>query len=230
MDDSLARSAIQAALHGDWSRAEEINNEILTKDPENKDALNRLGKALFELGRVSQAKATYKKVLKIDSYDTIAQKALTRLSKAKPPKQNNKQVTTVYSSSFLEEPGKTKTVSLIHLGSKSVINNLDIADTVVLTPHMHRVSAQTPEGKFIGRLPDDISRRLIKLIRSGNEYEAFVRSVNNEGVRIFIRETKRSSTLGDLPSFPMAEKQNYIAFTSPDLIHKEKPEIEDEDD
>jgi len=116
---------------------------------------------------------------------------------------------------FLEEPGKTKIVSLLHLGdSKKVLANLDSGDEVVFKLGNHRISVCTLNKKYIGRLPDDLSVSLIKLIKRGNEYQVFVKSSKPQEIKVFIRETKRVKELENIPSFS-SEKINYISFTPP---------------
>lgn len=225
--DLLAQKAVQAALKGAWQEAKELNLKILKQKPKDIEALNRLGRAYSELGDYKKATATYKKVLKLDKYNPIAQKALEKLAKMK--KNQNAQAASVPNQSgglFIEEPGKTKTVSLIHLGDKSLITGLDVGDRVYLIPHAHRVSVQTKARKYIGRLPDDLSRRLIRLIRAGNEYECIVRSATPKQVRVFIKEVKRTASMKDIPSFPLQDKAKYTAFTPPELVREDKPDTE----
>lgn len=220
--EQLAQKAIRAALQGSWNEADSLNRQILKQNPRDTDALNRLARALAELGKSQQARQIYKRVLRLDTYNTIAQRALERLRKKRKAGKQTKSHPV--ESSFLEEPGRTKTVALIHLGGEPVISSLDTGEPVTLLPHSHRVSVQTEEGRYIGRFPDDLSRRLIKFIRAGNEYKALVRSVEPNQVKIFLKETKRVPQLANSPSFPSSEKQGYISFTPPDLVHEEKPE------
>lgn len=206
----LAQRAIEEALRGNWNSAANLNKEILSQTPKDCEALNRLARAELELGRLSRAKTTYKKVLRIDPYNTIAQKALERLGNVKRVKKPKNGQLSPTEASFLEEPGKTKMVTLIHLGAKSVLTSLLSGDPIILSPHSHRVSVLTPDRRYVGRIPDDLSRRLIKLTRAGNEYLSLVRTSSPTTVRIFIRETKHSEKLKE-PSFPV-EKNNYAAL------------------
>lgn len=228
MDLSLAQQAIDAALAGDWNAAEKANNAILLHEPDNKGALNRLGRAYAELGKLTKALTCYKKVLKRDPYNSIAQKAIEKLERIeKKPQQSKNGINNTTPASianvFLEEPGKTKTVPLLHLGDKSVISLLDSGDEVKLLLQNHKASVHdNVDNKYIGRLPDDIAIRLIKLSRAGNKYIAHTRSVKADEVKIFIREIGRADSLEGIPSFP-AEKTSYISFTPPELIHHEKP-------
>lgn len=238
--DTLAQSAIEEALKGNWNKAEKLNEEILDETPNNKEALNRLARACLELGKIKKSLSSYKKVLKIDPYNSIAQKAIPRLqalensplSKEKMKKKANGTANSPVSTAnlFIEEPGKTKTIILIHLGDPSVISILDAGEIVNLSPHAHRVSVETEEGHYVGRLPDDLSRRVIQLSRLGYEYKSYVKAVTADSVKIFICEVKRAEKMTDIPSFPQTEKPNYVSFTSPDSIHEERPDVSTSDD
>ena len=209
MNEDLAQKAVTAALAGDWKEAEKINKQILKGDKSDVDTLNRLARAYAEQGNLKKAKETAQKVLKINPFNQIANKSL---KKWKSLRRGEKTVSGPSSAeAFLEEPGKTKMVSLLHLGASSALAKLDAGDEVKLTPHKHRVSVTTLDGKYIGRLPDDIAAILRKLTKHGNEYQTLIKSVEPKDVRVFIRETKRSEKLKDVPSFP-AEKISYISF------------------
>jgi len=217
MDENLIQQAISDALAGEWKRAISTNKEILKLEPEDIDSLNRLARAYVETGDVVRARKTANKVLKLDPYNPIANKSLKRWiglrSGARPV--NNVSV----SGTFLEEPGKTHIVSLLHIAGKKILNSLDAGDEVLLNPHRHRVSITTKQGKYVGRLPDDLSARLRKLIAAGNEYVVYIKSVDEANLRVFIKENKRVPKLANVASFP-SEKIEYIAFTPPELVHK----------
>lgn len=219
MDIDLAQKAISAALDANWKEAVTLNQQILKTSAEDIDALNRLSRAFAELGNIKKAKRLAEKALKLDPFNSIAAKALAKwkgLKKGEPLGSN-----LTGADAFLEEPGKTRMLSLIHLGDAKLIAKLDAGDTVRLTPHSHRVSVITMDGKYIGRLPDDISARLRKLIALGNEYSILVKSTVSSDVKIFIREVKRATKLSETPSFP-PEKIDYISFTPPELVHKKE--------
>src|SRR3989344_1623983 len=228
MDQDLPQEAISAALKGDWKRAVEINSNILQIDKIDTDAINRLARAYAELGNFQKAKAECNKVLRIDPYNMIATKSLEKWKNLK----KGETYTSHPSSAqiFLEEPGKTKIVSLLFLGDAKVLAKLDSADEVRLNTNSHRVSVLTTDNKYIGRLPDDISARIKKLIKSGNEYQVYIKSAANSDVKVFLREAKRDKSLSDIPSFA-SEKIDYISFTPPELVHKKEDvhpiEVED---
>lgn len=219
MQKDLAQEAIALALRGKWKEAIAVNKQILKKDSKNVDALNRLARALKELGNINEAKIIAKKVLKIDSFNSIALKALEKWKTLK--KGETYLSGPADPKIFLEEPGKTKIVGLLFLGSPKLLAKLDAGDEVKLNTHSHRVSVTTADGKYIGRLPDDLSARLKKLIELGNTYLVFIKSIDKSEVKVFIRESKRVEKLGDFPSFS-PEKIDYISFTPPELIHKKE--------
>lgn len=107
----------------------------------------------------------------------------------------------IHSQIFLEEPGKTKIVSLIHLADSDKLLQLNCAQKVSIICGNHRVNITTNSGQYIGKLPDDLASRIIRLKKSGYAYEAFIKAVDENEVRIFLRETKRQNNDSG-PSFP----------------------------
>jgi tetratricopeptide (TPR) repeat protein len=217
MDQNLSQKAISEALAGNWNEASNINKKILKEEPKNVDALNRLARAFAELGEIEKAKKTAKRVLKIDPFNTIALKAIKKWSAIK----SSRIVPAITSSSetFLEDPGKTKIIALLYLGDPSLISKLDSGDELKFACHAHRVSVTTADGKYIGRLSDDLSAKLRRLIEAGNEYQVLVKSIDSESVKIFVREIKRCKKFQNTPSFA-PEKINYVSFTPPELVRK----------
>jgi tetratricopeptide (TPR) repeat protein len=219
MDIDLAQQSIAAALEGSWEKAVTLNKEILKEDNKNVDALNRLARALSELGEISKAKKIAQQVIDLDPSNSIAIKALKKWTGIKsgdviPSKTSSPEV-------FLEEPGKTKMVSLLHLGCMSVIGKLDSGDEVMINDHCHRVAITTMDGKYIGRLPDDLSARLKKLISLGNVYKSYIKSIDPENVEVFLREVQRGKKAGDTASF-FPEKIDYVSYTPPELVRKKE--------
>jgi tetratricopeptide (TPR) repeat protein len=215
MDTDLAQKAVSEAMKGNWKEAVSLNKKILAETPNDVDALNRLARAYAECGEVKQSKKTSEKVLKLDPTNSIAAKSLKKLKGAK--KSEVIAVTQVSPAAFLEEPGKTKIVPLLCLGDKAQLAKLNPGDEVKLAPHGHRVSIISQNGKYLGRLTDDLSARLRGLIKNKYEYQVLVKSVDETGIKIFIRETARGQKCADVPSFP-AEKIDYISYTPPELV------------
>lgn len=227
MESNLSKPAVNAAISGNWGDAVTLNKKILSSNPSDIDALNRLARAYAEIGDIKRAKITAKKVTKIDPYNNIAQKSLKKWKNIK--KISNGPSAPFSPQLFLEEPGKTKLVILIHLGGSTTIANVDAGDEVRLNTQGHRVSVFTLNGKYLGRLPDDISARINKLTSLGNTYQTHVKCSNEDDVKVFIREKERSKKLKDTPSFS-SEKIDYVSFTSPELVHSRVGLISQDED
>lgn len=221
MDTSLAQYAINLALEAKWDAAKKANLEILKSNPNDIDALNRLVHAACELGEIAEAKKTCQKVLSLDPTNTIAVRSLEKLNVLKKGEAGSQ--TLISPEAFLESPGKTKLVSLLHPGDAKVLAKLDAGDEVFLSVSAHRVSVINSEGKYIGRLPDDLSARLRNLIKIGNKYQVLIKSVLERDVKIFVREIERAEGAKDITSFPM-EKLDYVSFTPPELVHRQSEE------
>lgn len=227
MDRDLSQDAITYALKGNWDKAIETNLKLLEVNGSDIDALNRLAKAYAEKGSFKKAVSTSQKVIKIDPFNTIATKALTKWKGLKRGETYSSGPSSA--DTFLEEPGKTKIVSLMHLGDNKLLAKLDCGDEVKLNPHSHRASITTFDGKYVGRIPDDMSARLRQLTKYGNSYKVYIKSVTEKDVKIFIRETSRSERLKDIPSFP-GEKIEYVSFTPPELVHDKEDFVADSDE
>ena len=75
----------------------------------------------------------------------------------------------------------------------------------------------------MGTIPDDLSLRLIKFIKGGNRYQAFVKAVDRQNLEIFIQEIFRSKRFRNLPSFSPSGG-GYLSYLSPGTIYKGRPE------
>ena len=197
----LKSQAIQTALVGDWSNAITINRSILTEEPDDIDTLNRLAYAFLSMGSIKDAKSVYEKVLSLDMKNPIAIRNLKRLNDL-----NTKKIIIPLNNLFIEEPGKTKVIELINLADNKILCRLRSGETLNLRIKRNKIFALDTENQYIGMLPDDICQRLIKFINGGNQYEGYVRTVDNNRVSIFIRELKRVKRYRDQPSFVSTDK------------------------
>jgi len=219
--------AIQTALLGDWQNATAINKALLNSNPNDIEALNRLAFALTVLGKLKNAKSIYKKVLRIDSLNPIALKSIKRLTAISPQKKIKNLALTTVNHAFLEETGKTKVVALVNVAQSKVIARLSVGQSLVISIKRLKIFIQDKTLQYIGVLPDDIGKRLIKFIKGGNEYEAYVKSANDHYVIIFIREIKRAYKFKDQPSFPYTtDKSLDFKKKSPKAVQKENKEDE----
>jgi len=201
----LTQKAIQAAIKERWKKAVEINKNILKNNPQDTKALNRLAHACFKTGDLKEAKSTYQQVLKIDRANLIAQRNLEKFKNTKTLKKKRKSATY---PSFLEEPGKTKTLSLVKLASRDQLAQLDIGEALRLNPKKRSLSVADQSGQYLGALPDDLAKRLLYLIARGNQYEVSVKLVEKNRLIIFIKETFKSKKNQDITSFPSGAARN----------------------
>ncbi len=219
--NDLEKQAVQTATKGAWQKAIQLNRQLIKENPKDIGALNRLARANWELGKTAQAQKTYRQVLKLDPYNSIAAKNLERLVKKRRISQQKK--INYPSNLFLEEPGKTKTIKLIRLASAEVLSDLSHGQPVELEPKKRNISVASEDKAYLGTIPDDLSLRLIKFINGGNRYQAFVKAVDRQNLEIFIRETFRSKRFHNLPSFSPSGG-SYLSYLSPKIIYKGRPE------
>jgi tetratricopeptide (TPR) repeat protein len=198
---SLVSQAIQTALTGDWNKAIELNKEILKENPDDIATLNRLGFAMLSLGDVKEAKNVYEKVLSLDMKNPIALRNLKRLNSG-----NNTRTNMPINNLFIEETGKTKVIELVNIADKKVLSQLRSGEKISIKIKRNKIFALDQEEKFLGMLPDDICKRLIEFMNGGNIYDAYVWSVSDNKISIFIREVKRMKKYINQPSFLSSEK------------------------
>lgn len=199
----LKTQAIQIALTGDWDQAIALNKQILVEEPTDIDTLNRLAFAYTILGKIKEAKQTYQKVLDIDAANPIAQRNIKKLGFATTKTTASIHIST---NMFLEESGKTKIVSLINTAPAQTIKSLQMGQLVFLSIKRSKIFVQDTNKLYIGMLPDDIGKRLIKFLEGGNEYESYIKSAHDHEVLIFIKEVKRVAKFKNQPSFLFGDK------------------------
>lgn len=198
----LARSAIDEALSHNWDKAIAINESILQISPEDIDAMSRLAYAYCQQAEIEKAKKLYRKILNLDKYNYLAKKHLEKLNAL--PKSGIKNLSNRKSLSpqtFIEEPGKTKTVTLKNLAPIKILVTASVGDLVMLSVKKHSIEVRDSNKVYLGALPDDIAFRLIKLIKAGNDYLICIKNVGKNSLTVFIKETKRGKRFGMLPSF-----------------------------
>lgn len=214
MSPDLATLAIKAALINDWQEAIRTNLVILKDDPKDIGALNRLAHAYKESGNLEEARQTYRRVLKIDRFNLIAQKnlkfleVLPKFSKKQEKACRNNEVVlgsrSFQPKMFLEEPGKTKVVNLVNLAPTDVLLTLSCGTQINPLIKRRTIIFVDTSGVYLGALPDDLSAKLIKRIGGGNRYEALIKTVAKNSLSIFIREVYCAPRFKNQPTFPCA--------------------------
>lgn len=203
--------AVSAALSQDWKEAIRVNTAILKANKNDIDALTRLAYAYVKTGQFILAKKTYEKVLAIDEYNQIAQKNLAKLSQMKKKNIKNTDRVQVSPMIFLEEPGKTKIAECIHTAPSQVLSSLSAGQEVMLKQKNHCVEIRSLQNTYLAALPDDLSFKLNKLISAGNTYQAVVKSVDKNSLKVIIRELTRGKRFANQPSF--ISTTSYVPFS-----------------
>lgn len=197
---TLKNLAIKQASDCKWEEAITTNLMMLESYPHDITTLNRLGRAYAATGNLQQAKESYQQVLAISPDNTIAHKNLEKL-KLFNNADNLSSGNALNPSQFLKHSGKTKIVSLTNLASIDIIARINCGDCVQLIPRPRTIMIANNSGKKIGRLPDDISYRLIQLINLGYQYSACIKSTTNKKVQIVIQETAKPANASTHVSF-----------------------------
>ena len=220
----LRQQAIQAAQNNDWKLAVQINQEIIDEKENDLEAMNRLGLAYLKLDQAAKAKKTFKNILKIDGSNIIANKHLAKL------KNNEKTKDIIFNkdTSFIEEPGKSKIFTLHRLAGKGQLKKLKVGENCQLQLKNKFISITDESGKHIGALPDDISFRLSKLIKTDNKYDCVIYKVNEKQCCVQIRETERSKKNEQIQSFPNRSQGN-ITYLNEDFVFEENIPVESAD-
>ena len=116
----LGQEAVSLAIQGEWLRSTEVNKAILELFPDDVEAMNRLVKALIELGSYVDARAVLDRVCETAPYNKIAKKNRARLDQlaASPgaAKQAKKTAGTksAFPPVFIEESGKSGTTAAVY--------------------------------------------------------------------------------------------------------------------
>jgi len=211
----LRQQAIEAAKMADWPLAIELNSAILAQNQNNIEALNRLGLAYLKKQQISEAKKIFQKVLQLDKSNIIANKHLRCI-------KNNESVPDVVfaNAEFIEEPGRSKVVSLHRLTNKTVLQNLKVGQACRLQLKNRYVSVTDENERHIGALPEDLSFRLSNLIKTGNKYSCVIYKVNDKECAVQIKELERSKRNAQIQSFP-SRIQNKLNSLNEDFLMEE---------
>jgi len=199
----LAEQSISAALEADWPRAIDLNKKILGAVPEDVEARNRLGRAHLEQGKLDDARAAFAEVLKLEPNNPIAlrnQARITSLVEHKTKPHLTK--TRTQSRLFIEDMGKTGILRLMNPAPSHILFKYSPGADAELRESEGLIAVHARDGEMLGFLEPKVGRRLLELLKSGNQY--VVALVANDQVypRVAIRETFQSSENAHRISFP----------------------------
>ena len=201
-----AERAIALALRNKWGEAVEVNHAILEETRDDVDALNRLAKALLELGSMDEAREALRRVQALAPSNVIANRNAERLTRTEADKTEHPLPTnpdTIFSLDiFMEEAGKSTTTSLIDTGDPAVFQRLTGGEQVDLVRDESRLRVYSRRGDFLGRVPPRLARKLTELMDGGNVYAAAALHFADEEVRVIIREIHQDPSQSGRSSFP----------------------------
>ncbi len=225
--------AVQLAIAGKWDDAVKLNRFIIESFGTDEETQNRLGKALSELGRLKDAKASYEVALKLNPMNSIAKKNAARINALLHQKEGLKVGgTRVDLNLFVEEMGKTVITTLDNAAGSDICSKVAAGDVAELRIDGDGVVAETSRGVRLGLLEAKLARRLIKFMRGGNRYQAGVTACESNQVKLIVREIYQDPKFVGKPSFPMRRKREveFRPYTKESLLAREVEIFAGEDD
>lgn len=202
----LQEKAIELAALNRWQEAADLNQQLLQVG-EDVETYNRLGKALFELGKYADSHRAYQNALRLNAANPIARKNSARLeallargiTEAPITRSTRQQVDM---RMFITETGRTALTSLVDVQRGPAVDALITGEKVELRVEGKMVYVVDLDGNLIGRIEPKLSHRLVELINGGNRYLAAVVQSDSRNVRILIREVYQDPSQRGRVSFP----------------------------
>ena len=217
--EGSSRDAINMAMNGEWDQAVEANKAILDRSPGQVDVMNRLGKALMELGRYQESKEVLEKVAGLAPHNNIAKKNLARLEQLEkePVGAKKERKPAGNMKIFIEEGGKAGITVLQKTASGQNIARVMPGDPVELKFQQNRVFAYTQNNEFLGQIGLKMAVRLNRLTAAGNKYEAAIIGTSQQGISVILRETYRHPSMRGVCSFPARAKEENRVYLEDDF-------------
>jgi len=217
-------------MQGQWQEAAAVNRAIIAVFPNDVDAYNRLGKALTELGRYSEAREAYGKTLELDPLNSIAQKNLARLASlgegAAVQAEGGKKLSP---QMFISETGKTG-ITVLTRPASDVAARMTAGDQVFLRRQNNTLLIESSQGEYLGEVEPRLGMRLIKLMEGGNQYAAAIDTLSQDDVRVIIKETFQHPSQAGKPSFPPTTGEAFRPYTKEGLVRRDAEEEESFDE
>jgi HAMP domain-containing protein len=228
---ALAAAAVNLAMQSRWEEAVRVNREILAMFPDDPEASNRLGNALAELKRFSEAIEAYENTLRHDPTNVIAQRNLARLrQRSDAGEVAHKPSQKLGSAFFIEEVGKTGLAELQNVAPPEVIVQVSAGDEVKIQERDGRLEVTMLDGTYLGTLEPTLAARLIRLMKGGNRYQAGVVTAEDSIVRILIREVYQSPEQAGRISFPPRTGIEVRPYTRESLLRRGEEEEEESEE
>ncbi|MFC1722440.1 tetratricopeptide repeat protein [Patescibacteria group bacterium] len=213
-----SKKAIEAALTNDWKKAIDLNEEILLKDPNNKEAKIRLGRAFIKTEKFSKAKKLFKEVLEIDPINQIAQKNY-KLASEKNADRRGGDVLTKSARLLIKEPGTT--MQIVVKTTKKIADTFDPGEKLNITIKKSSIELFDKDSKqAIGEINGDLGKSIYAACKGGKDVYASVGKTNNDSIIVILK--------CKLPIFK-AEKQQEKPYMKKGVIEETEnkiPELE----
>jgi tetratricopeptide (TPR) repeat protein len=230
----LQDQAVDQAAKNRWEEAVETNLQLIALG-EDADTHNRLGKAYFELGKLSEAREAYQQALRLNSNNAIARKNVERLDDllartATAPIRTTRQLVDL--RLFITETGKTALTTLVDVARGPLVDAVVTGEKVDLRMEGRHVLVIDAGGNTIGRIEPKLAQRLSELMTGGNRYAAAVAQTNGHQLRVLIREIYQDPSQRGRVSFPgklgeSALRGGYFASARYDEYGEDMMEDED---
>ena len=224
----LADQAVKLAVSSRWDEAVTVNREALRLFGDDADVLNRMGKALAEVGQISEARKAYSRSLEMDPANTIAKRNLDRLAAQKDRVLGGQPASQLDTRLFVEEAGKAIVATLQAVAEHRTVM-LDPGDLVALQVQGNAVNVISTSGEYVGMVEPRIGLRMAKMMAAGNVYSAALVTATG-GLKVMLRETfQHPSQIGRV-SFPQSRTNDVRGYTRKGLLRGEEMDYGDDDD
>tara|TARA_Y100000590_G_scaffold469346_1_gene656401 strand:- start:12558 stop:13391 length:834 start_codon:yes stop_codon:yes gene_type:complete len=219
LKEDKIKTAVLQAMQGKWKDAIKLNQEIISENPNDVDAYNRLGKAFSEIGEIKKSKNAFGKALELSPQNVIAKKNLTRINLMVDTKTKPKNALPSNLIVSVEKSTITTTTSLVNIASSETLLTLSGGQKLEIITDKDILKINNDSGQYIGQIEPKIGLRLSKLIKGGNKYDVTVISVTQEEVIALIKEIFKHPSQANIISFPVIEKNtsNNIQTNSMDF-------------
>ena len=218
----MSDQAVKLAVSSRWLEAANLNREYLRTFGDEADAFNRLGKALSELGQITEARESYSKSIELEPTNTIARRNLDRLASMTDTNAAAAAPSQLDTRLFVEETG-TATVAKLQATDEKVSSLLDAGDLVELQVQGNAVNVLSVKGEYVGMIEPKIGLRLSKMMTAGNQYTAAMVTTDKD-MKVMLRETFKHPSMIDKVSFPQGRSTDVRAYTRKGLLRRDDDE------
>ncbi len=218
----MSDQAVKLAVSSRWLEAANLNRDYLRTFGDEADAYNRLGKALSELGQITEARESYGKSIELEPTNTIARRNLDRLAGMSDSNAAGAAPSQLDTRLFVEETG-TATVAKLQATDGKATALLDAGDLVELQVQGNAVNVLTVKGEYVGMIEPKIGLRLSKMMTAGNQYTAAMVTTDKD-MKVMLRETFKHPSMIDKVSFPQGRSTEIRAYTRKGLLRRDDDE------